>query len=96
MVTIDIYLRGWLMSILLRTEFTLCEAKETMVNRTWAVSCIVCSRSRLMAMSYRVIPTAIKERKPNRILTANSFTNLTAFAGSINDLYQRSVFGYGM
>ena len=64
---IDIYLRGWLMSILLLTDFTLCKAKETMVNRTWALRCILCSRSRLMAMSYRVIPATIKER--NRILT---------------------------
>ena len=69
MAAIDIYLRGWLMSILLRTDFTPCKAKEIMVNRTWAVRCILCSRSRLMAMSYRVIPATIKERKPNRILT---------------------------
>ena len=65
---IDIYPRGWLMSILLPTDFTPCKAKETMVNRTWAVRCILCSRSRLMAMSYRVIPAIIKERKPNLIL----------------------------
>ena len=66
---IDIYLRGWLMFILIRTDFTPCKAKETLVNRTWAVRCILCSRSRLMAMFYRVIPATIKERKPNRILT---------------------------
>ena len=65
---IDIYL-SWLMSILLRTAFTPCKAKETMVNRTWALKCILCSRSRLMAMSCRVIPATIKERKPNRIHT---------------------------
>jgi hypothetical protein len=69
MAAIDIYLRGWLKSILLRTDFTQCKAKETMVNRTWAVKCILCSRSRLMAMSYRVIPATIRERKPNRIRT---------------------------
>lgn len=66
---IDIYLRGWQMYILLRTDFTPSKAKETMVNRTWAVRCILSSRSRLMATSCRVIPATIKERKPNRILT---------------------------
>ena len=65
---IDIYLKGWLMSMLLRTDFTPCKAKEIMVNRTWAVRCILCSRSRLMAMFCKVIPATIKERKPNRIL----------------------------
>jgi hypothetical protein len=66
---IDIYPRVWLMSTLLRMDFTPCKAKETMVNRIWAVRCILCSRSRLMAMSYRVIPATIKERNPNRTLT---------------------------
>ena len=69
MAAIGIYLRDWLMSILLPTDFIPCKAKETMVNRTWAVRCILCSHSRLTAMSCRVIPATIKERKPNRILT---------------------------
>ena len=66
---IDIYLKGWLMSMLLQTDFTPCKAKETIANRTWAVRCTLCSRSRSMAMSCRVIPATIKERKPNHILT---------------------------
>jgi len=72
-VAIGIYLKGCQpillpMSMLLRMDFTLCKAKEIMVNRTWAVKCILCSRNRLMAMSCRVIRATIKHY-PNHILT---------------------------
>ena len=68
MVAIDIYLRGCqpilsLMSMPLPTDFTpcKCKAKETTVNRIWAIRCILCSRSRLMAMSCRVIQATAKD-----------------------------------
>lgn len=65
---IDIYLKGCqpmlsLMSTLPPMDCIPCKAKQATVNHTWALRC--CSRSRLMAMSCRVIQATI----PNRILT---------------------------
>ena len=73
------------------------KAKETLINRTLGVKCILCSRSRLMAMSYRHNQGAQSQpHSHTNSFIAGSFTNLPPFAGSINDPYQRMVFGYGM